>query len=125
MAADTDRVFVFADDGLSVFQSLGHFLSWVEWQDVEDGVYDGVFSLDGDVIRLEAKDEDVHATVTDRSGLDDLQRRLVDSRDRFESDPTDLRAVASELLKQEWDARWPKRPRWLDRRLHGDGPSEL
>jgi len=25
-------------------------------------------------------------------------------------------------LQREWDRRWPRRPEWLDRRVHGLGP---
>lgn len=118
-------MFVFADDGLHAFKSLGHFLGWVEWQDVEDGVYEAVFTLDGNVVELKPKGRAVDATVTGRSDLPDLRRRLAATPERFKSDPADVRAVAAELLAQDWEARWPKRPRWLDRRLHGNGPPEL
>jgi hypothetical protein len=28
-------------------------------------------------------------------------------------------------LSSEWDDRWPKRPHWLARRLHGDDPPRI
>ncbi len=35
---------------------------------------------------------------------------------------TDPLRYAERELREQWENRWPKRPRWLDRRLHGDGP---
>jgi hypothetical protein len=52
------------------------------------------------------------------------------SRDRSErghltSDPADLVAVANELLRGQWNSRWPKRPKWLSRRIHGAHPPQI
>jgi hypothetical protein len=66
--------------------------------------------------------------VTTARNEGDLRRRLKEWADtgRLSSDPHgDLVTVANELLQGEWDARWPKRPGWLARRLHGDGPQQI
>lgn len=34
-------------------------------------------------------------------------------------------AVGNAILLSDWSRRWPKRPAWLDRRLHGDSPHKL
>ena len=57
----------------------------------------------------------------DPEGLVELLERER-STGRFTSDPAQPESVANELLLGDWEARWPKWPVWLDRRLHGDGP---
>jgi hypothetical protein len=116
-------VFVFADDGLNVFENLDHLRGWIEGVDIENGVYEAIFTLDGHVVRAAANGADAVLTVTETVDEADLKRRVRRYGKRFESDPDDLRAVANELLDREWDARWPKHPRWLSRRLHGERPS--
>jgi hypothetical protein len=116
-------IFVFADDGLNVFRDIGAVLDDVEAPDVEDGVYEAIFTVAGEVIEAETSDRDVALRPTGRIELAELRRRVRESAHRFRSHPEDLNAVARELLQAEWEARWPKRPRWLDRRLHGTEPS--
>jgi hypothetical protein len=41
------------------------------------------------------------------------------------SDPVDFVAVANEVLRREWNSRWPKRPKWLSRRIHGEHPPQI
>jgi hypothetical protein len=117
-----EAVFVFADDGLHVFRDLAAVLGHIEAPDVADGVYEAIFTLNGEVIRAEAGGTNVVLTPTGDMDLPGLTRRVRDNADRFMSDPADLPAVAAEILNAEWEARWPRRPRWLDRRLHGDRP---
>jgi hypothetical protein len=115
-----DPVFVLADDGLHVFENLDVLGGWIEGIDVENRVYEAIYMLDGRVVTATAKGNDAQLTVTktiDEAGLRDLVRRYAD---RFESDPEGSRAVAVEWLQAEWNARWPTRPRWLARRLHGE-----
>lgn len=118
-------MFVFADDGLNVFPSLGDLYGWLEAPDVDEGVYEAIFSMHGDVIRARTEGMNVILTVTGIVDLDGLERRLRAHEHEFLSDPADRRAVANEMLRRQWDARWPQRPRWLARRLHGDGPPEV
>jgi hypothetical protein len=122
MEREAEPVFVFADDGLNVFADLDALLGWIEAPDVEEGVYEAIFTVRGEVIHAEASGTNVSLTRTGRAELPNLQQRLRESADRFRSDPADLHAVANEMLRADWEARWPKRPRWLDRRLHGDRP---
>lgn len=125
MVGRVDPVFVFADDGLHVFPTLGDVIGYVEAPDVEEGVYEAMFTLDGKVIEARTQKLDVELTVTGKSDVEALVRRLRKQRHRFHSDPEDLRGVANEILAADWEARWPKRPRWLDRRLHGDLPPQI
>ena len=101
---------------------------YVEAVDVEDGVYDDFISLEGErlvpraldatVIRLDPSGE----IVPDR--LVALLRRE-HARGYAFSDPADPVAVTNEMLTFQWESRWPKRPGWLDRRLHGTGPARI
>jgi hypothetical protein len=118
-------VFVFADDGLHVFPSLGAVIAQVEAIDVADGVYEAMFTLDGRVIAARTEKNNVSLIVTDESGLESLFARLREQRHLFESAPEDLRGIANEMLAADWKVRWPRWPSWLDRRLHGDGPPRV
>jgi hypothetical protein len=33
--------------------------------------------------------------------------------------------IGNAILEADWQSRWPKRPRWLSARLHGDAPRKL
>ncbi len=39
----------------------------------------------------------------------------------FESDGSDPAAFVDEMARRDHESRWPQWPRWLDRRMHGDG----
>ena len=69
----------------------------------------------------------VTLTVTDERDEASLLHGLDEcgSRYRLSSPADDVVAVANELLRREWKSRWPRRPRWLSRRLYGDGPTQL
>ena len=41
----------------------------------------------------------------------------------FETDGSDPGAFVNEMARRDHESRWPKRPRWLDLWMHGDGPS--
>lgn len=123
-----DAVFVFGDDPLpGVFTSLAEAAGDMEAIDVENGEYHALYTLDGRVVRMSTASGGVRLEVTDERNVTDLRRRLREWADRgaLASDPDDPVAVANELLQGHWDARWPKRPRWLSRRIHGAGPPEL
>jgi hypothetical protein len=119
-------VFVFADDGVSYFQTAEEAAGWVEAIDVEAGEYKAFIRLDGE--RLEPRILDPSTVLLEESGQCDpgllvelLERERVSHR-TFTSDSAHPANVANELLLGNWEARWPKRPGWLDRRMHGDGP---
>jgi hypothetical protein len=127
------RVFMFADDGLSLFSSVADAAAYMEWVDVEDGVYEALFTVDAErlvphpldkyMVRLEPSGE------VDIGALASMLRRERDRRGTFTADPDDPPTVAQELYEREqawrtsrWSRRWIRWPRWLDdKRLHGDG----
>lgn len=41
---------------------------------------------------------------------------------QFETDGSDPSAFVDEMARRNHESRWPQRPRWLDRWMHGDGP---
>jgi len=126
-----ERVFMFADDGLTLFPSVEDAAAHMEWVDVEDGIYEALFTVRGErllpqphenhLVRLEPSGE------VDTDALTSMLRRQRDQRSAFRSDPDDPAGVAQELSERQqawrWERRWPKRPRWLDKRLHGEGPA--
>jgi len=129
METSGPATFVITRDGeLLVFKSLNSAGDHVERIDVENGEYEAFFTVDGQrLMPTVAEDDTVALTPTEDHDLHGLVRRLheLQSRNRFVSDPRDPRAVANELFRQEWAARWPRRPGWLDRRLHGRGPYQI
>jgi len=122
-------VFVFADDGVSFFQTTEEAAGWVEAIDIEAGVYKAFIRLDGE--RLEPRILDQSRVLLEASGHRDsellvelLEQERVSHR-TFKSDSAQPASVANELLHKDWEARWPKWPPWLDTRMHGDGPSRV
>lgn len=102
----------------------------MEATDVSAGEYPDVYAISGERIKVEV-DGDVHAgTViyvpTGEAAVGELEARLREyvRRTGIELEGTgDLAIdVANSLVSGEWQSRWPKRPRWLATRLHGDGP---
>ena len=69
----------------------------------------------------------VTLTVTEERDEASLLHWLEESGVRYglSSPADDVLAMANELLRREWQDRWPRRPRWLSRRLYGDGPTQL
>ena len=63
-------------------------------------------------------------TVRDEVGLDDLLRSY-----QYRGGAPVLAAsaldFANDWFRAEWERRWPKRPAWLARRLHGDRPPQV
>jgi hypothetical protein len=128
MADDVHGVFVFGDDPVpGVYVSLSDASGDLEAIDVKNGVYEALFTVDGRRVRASTSARSVVLEVTTERDLDELCERLRRwaVRGGLKSDPGDPVAVANELLRHQWSSRWPKRPRWLDRRLHGDGPPRV
>lgn len=138
MSSTDVAVIVFAnDDPLPMaFASLAHAAGYMEAIDVEDGLYSsvgeggirgGVFAVDGRVVDVQSVDGGVVLAVTDRRDDGGLRERLasVAADGLIDSALDDPLGAARELLEQQWASRWPQRPRWLDRRLHGDGPPSV
>ena len=121
-------VFVFSSDDPAplAFSSVAHAAGWMEAIDVEDGGYEAIYTVDGDVVDISTEGDRVVLTVTPERQAGVLRRRLRPwvNRMQLSTDPDDLAAVANEMLVLEWETRRPKRPAWLDRWLHGKGPPE-
>jgi hypothetical protein len=132
MTEDPRGLFVFERGGdLSVFPSISAARAYMEAIDVANGEYEALFAVDGRIVTVSARDDataadDITFTVTSKRGDTELDRRLAEYR-RASSRvlPEDRLAFANAILLWEWESRWPKRPRWLARRLHGDGPVQL
>lgn len=130
MAPDLRAVFVFqrVDPEMLVFPSLEAAASYIEAIDVNDGVYETLYTLDGWVIdpRPDTSERHVELVVGEKRDVDGLLQRVADRRpsDRVLL-PEDLQVIANEELRRQWNVRWPRWPAWLDRRMHGDGPTHI
>jgi hypothetical protein len=107
----------------SVFPSPAEAAAHLEAPDVEVGEY-VAFDDGGTVYRLWVTGLDVHIEATperDQAQLQARLRRFLDDRqiEAASDDPVD---VANAILLDDWNSRWPKRPQWLSRRLHGTAP---
>jgi hypothetical protein len=122
-----EPVFVFAVDDVEVFPSVGDAAATLEGVDVDGGEFEALFTLDGRIVRAASSGERAVLTVTPQRDAADFHARL---RSYAESaglvaPSDDPRAVANEILRRQWEQRWPKHPRWLDARLHGAGPIQV
>ena len=122
-------VFVFDTDGRAmVFPNPQAAGGWMEAMDVLDGAYQAAFTLDGREVAISARREaPVTLRVTDVQNLAELRRLLSDSSERMglALDMSDLQAAANTLLRQEWEQRWPRRPRWAFRLVNGAAPPRV
>ncbi len=121
-------VLVFDRDGdLSVFPSIAAAEGYLEVIDVRDGEYPAAFLHDGTVLKPAVRDDTVVLQVAAQRDLDALADWLGQYRQRNPSafSKADPLRFANEWLQQEWRARWPRRPAWLSRRLHGAGPKQV
>jgi hypothetical protein len=131
MTTLSQGILVIGSDGeVMAFRDAVAAASYVEAVDVRDGEYEAFFTIAGDVLHPSIRPDDeiwVELIATGTNDAMRLKRRLreLQQRNGFVSDPDNPRAVANELLDIEWSLRWPKRPRWLDRRLHGEGPDKV
>lgn len=130
MAPDLRAVVVFQRDDpeMLVFPSLRAAAGHIEAIDVNDGVYEALYTLDGWVIeaRPDRDERRVELVVGDERDIEGLVRRVAERRPVDSGfSVEDLRDIANEQFRGRWDARWPRWPQWLDRRLHGDGPVQI
>ena len=119
--------FVLVDGELLVLASAQDVLSRVEVMDVEDGEVEAAWLHDGTVLRLLAPEDPDGPVVVEQTDEPDLAGLLaaVDAWERATGGPggvSDLLAYADDQLRREWERRWPRRPGWLARRLHGATP---
>jgi hypothetical protein len=120
-------LFVFdRENSCSVFPDAAEATGQLEANDVEAGEY-VVFDQDGTVFEIWAEGLDVRLRRTDERDLAQLQDRLGRFLDesRITCASADVIDVGNAILEAEWESRWPKRPRWLATRLHGDAPPTL
>jgi hypothetical protein len=117
-------LFVFTEDGevfaLSSVANRGD----LEYPDVQHGAYPAIYTLDGFVVEATTVKRDVILTITDVRDEGELRRRLAAADPEFAEDD-DLVGYANRLLVVSWERRWPKRPAWLAKRLHGVNPPSV
>ena len=94
---------------------------------LDEGEYDGAFTSDGRVVVLTPEAGGpgfitVTETALEQEEFDRLLEAAAASRGRSwpSRDPSEIVAL---LLHESWEQRWPKRPDWLSRRLHGEEPA--
>ena len=131
VVSDMPAVLVFTRDGdVMVFESPEQAAEWMEAVDVDAGEYPAVFAVDGRTATASTRQdlrEGVLVTVNqehDEAGLRERLERAV-ALFGLSSPASDPVAVANELLLRMWERRWPRRPRWLASRLHGDVPPRV
>ena len=120
-------LFVFdTDNCCSVFSNVAEAAGQLEVADVEVGEY-VVFDQDGRVCEIWAEGLDVRLRPTDKRDLPQLQERLRRFLDEchITCASEDMTDIGNAILAADWGSRWPKRPRWLATRLHGDAPPTL
>ena len=122
-------VLVFNRDGdVMAFPHLDVAAGWMEAVDVLEGEYEAAYTIDGRELTIVAeRDSPVSLRVTDVRDVADLRTRLARSGMHMglSFDLSNLSAVANYLMRREWERRWPRRPRWLSRLVHGDGPPRV
>ena len=120
-------LFVF-DQGnwCSVFADIDDAAGQLEANDVDAAEY-VVFDQDGTVYELWAEGLVVRLRATRDRDTAELQQRLHRFLDEqhIECASHDVAAIGNAILEAEWEDRWPKRPRWIATRLHGDAPPKL
>ena len=121
-------VFVFDTSGnLNVFASDAHAGGWLEAVDVELREYAAAYLVDGTVLEFSTVGERVVLRRTDRVDLPGLMARLR-AHQRAAGRPEevgDLVAFANEVLREEWEGRWPRPPRRLRRWFPDGGPPRI
>jgi hypothetical protein len=120
-------LFIFDQDNwCSVFRGPEQAAANLEAADVEANEY-VAFDECGRVFRLWAAGLDVHVAATpdrDEGQLRARLRRFLDEW-RVEAATDDLIEIGNAILRDDWNRRWPRHPRWLARRLNGTTPPTL
>ena len=105
------------------FASAADAAGYMEAVDVVDGEYRRAWLHDGTVLRMLTPAGDDGPVVLERTGDMDLAGLraavAVHAHATGRSDVSDPLAYAAELIRWEWEHRWPRRPRWLARWLPG------
>jgi hypothetical protein len=125
-------VFQFYDDGNDVdaYASLQAAEADIEGYDVRNGEGE-FFATDGRAVEatiVGGWGQDVSLRVTDHHRNDELRARLAAALPTVGIDASladSPLAAAQALIDANWNARWPRWPAWMDRRLHGSKPTVL
>jgi hypothetical protein len=119
-------IFVFDEmNDLTVFPSTEQAVNGgMESYDVDDGIYT-IFDHRGHVVTARTENLQIFLEVTDEERCEEFLDRLNRSLDTSDNPirAEDALTLAERLLWQEWERRWPRRPRWLHRLLHNDSPA--
>jgi hypothetical protein len=121
-------VFVFfRDGGVCAYQSEADAAGDMEGIDVDDGEYDAAYLADGTVLNIRIPQGRLGLFVlgrTDEQDRDALLERIqrYQQMNGLPVDVSDLTPFANGLIQEEWQERWPKRPRWLSSLFHGSHP---
>lgn len=125
-------VFQFYEDGggVDAYASLQAAEGDIEGYDVGNGecVF---FAADGRAVEVTIVGQwgqDVSLQVTDHHRSDELRARLAAALPAAGIDASladSPLAAAQALIDARWNARWPRWPTWLDRRVNGSKPSVI
>jgi hypothetical protein len=120
-------LFVFdRENECSVFSDVAEATGQLEANDVEADEY-VVFDQAGTVFEIWAEGLHVRLRPTGERDLAQLQGRLslFLHRRHIRCASEDAMDIGNAILEAAWESRWPRRPRWLATRLHGDAPPTL
>lgn len=120
----TEAVFIFDGADVAVQLSAEDAARWLEPVDIDDGACDFI-GEDGTVYRPSVVDGLVRLTATAEKRPDELRRRLreflshpnVGLEPDLANEPGEVAVV---LAKRQRAETWPRRPKWLNRPVHGD-----
>lgn len=117
---------MFGDGQMDVERNIVRAAGYMEPIDVENGEFEAVFDESGRRYHFSVVNGATQLQATDEFDLDALKERLREHAPATRSlegfNPDDPTAAAAAICRFEWEHRWPRRPRWLSRRLHGHQP---
>ena len=120
-------LFVFdRENWCSVFPGSEQAAVELEANDVDADEY-RAFDQHGTVYSLWTEGQDVRLSATDDHDEEQLRERLAAfvTRWQIEVQSDDVIEIGNAILRDACNSRWPKRPRWLANRVHGDTPPRL
>lgn len=118
---------MFGDGGPVVRKTTVEAAEFMEAVDVGNREYDAVYDETGLILRPEVEDRQVRLLATESADYGDLIRRLSEwcqtNGESLDPESADFPVqVARRIAESEWSTRWPKRPFWLSRMVHGSTP---
>ncbi len=120
-------VFLFQNGDLHVESTLEDAAGYMEPVDVEAGEYDVVYDITGAIYLPVVEENQTLLLATGATDYADLVIRLKRFGDAAgvnfpTGDPDFTLTAARAVAEWEWRLRWPKRPAWLSRWIHGSEP---